>query len=326
MNIVILDAFPLNPGDNPWEPLLVLGNVTVYDRTMPEEVLSRAAEADILLVNKVRLTAEILEALPRLRYIGMLSTGYDVVDIKAAAARGIPVCNVRAYGTESVAQHAMALLLELCRRAGLHDASVRAGEWTRSGEWCYWLTPQVELAGKTIGIAGFGHTGHRVAELARAFGMRVIAHTRTAATVPDWPGFALVDRETLFRESHVLSLHCPLFPETRSMVNAETLGLMPAGAMIINTARGPLVHEQDMADALAGGHIAGYATDVLEQEPPAPNNPLLTAPNVIITPHMAWASAGARRNITAIAAGNIGAFLRGEPLNVVNGVQPQAKG
>lgn len=315
-----MDSIPLNPADSSWNPIAALGTLTVHEYCRPDQVLSHAAGAEIMLVNKVRITAEHMAALPQLRYIGTLSTGYDGVDVRAAADRGITVCNVPAYGTESVAQHTIALLLELCRRAGLHDASVRAGEWSGRSEWCYWLTPQVELTGKTMGIVGFGSTGRRVAELAHAFGMRVIVHNRSTNNAPDWPGFAFVDRETLFRESDVLSLHCPLFPETREMVNAHTLSLMPTGAMVVNTARGPLVNEEDMAQALHDGHIAGFATDVMAQEPPTDSNPLLHAPNTVITPHIAWASSGARSNIITIAAGNIVAFQNRTPRNVVNGV------
>lgn len=322
MNIVVIDAIPLNPGDNPWDPIAALGSLTVHERCQSEDIVSRAAEADILLVNKARITAEHMAALPRLRYIGTLSTGYDGVDVRAAAEKGIVVCNVPAYGAESVAQHAMALLLELCRRVGLHDASVRAGDWTKRDEWCYWLTPQVELFGKTLGIIGLGHIGRRVGELGRAFGMRVIAHSQPTDPAPDWPEFKFVDRDTLFRESDVISMHCPLFSETHEIVNAHTLSLMPAGAMVINTARGPLVNEQDMAKALHEGRIAGFATDVLSQEPVNPDNPILNAPNTIITPHIAWAAVGARRNIVAITAGNIAAFQNGTPRNVVNGVVP----
>lgn len=318
MNIVVLDAQPLTPGDDgSWAPFAALGDLTVYNNSTPEEVISRARDADALLVNKVRLPAGILAALPRLRYVGVLATGYDVVDVQAAVAQGITVCNVVAYGTESVAQHAMALLMELCRGTGCHSQSVHSGEWNRRASWCYWLTPQVELSGKTLGIAGFGHNGRRMAELARAFGMTIIAHSRSCADAPDWPGFAFVNRETLFRESHVLSLHCPLFPETEGMVNAETLKLMPAGAMIVNTARGPLVNEADVAAALRSGRLAGYATDVLSVEPPAPDNPLLGVPNAVITPHLAWASLTARQNIMNIAASNLKAFLNGTPQSVV---------
>ena len=320
MRIVVLDGYPLDPGDNPWDAIAALGDLRVYDRTPPAAVCERAREADILLVNKVRLPAEVIEALPNVRYIGVLATGHDVVDGAAAARRNIPVCNVVAYGTESVAQHVMALLLELCRRVGDHSDSVLDGQWGETPEWCYWRTPQRELTGLTMGIAGFGTIGRRVGELARAFGMRVVAHTRSPQNAPNWPDFAFVDRETLFREADVVSLHCPLQPETRHMVNAATLALMRPGGFIINTGRGPLVDDAALIAALTSGHLAGYAADVLAVEPPPPHHPLLAAPGVIITPHLAWASLTARRNIITLMADNIRAFLAGTPKNVVNGV------
>lgn len=320
MRIVVLDDVTLNPGDNGWGDFSGLGELVVYERTPPEQVLERAADADILVINKVRLSAALINALPRLRCICVVATGYDVVDTAAAAARGIPVCNVRAYGVESVAQQVMALLLELCRRVGEHDASIRRGDWGACPDFCYWLSPQVELAGLTMGIAGYGSIGRRVGELAHAFGMKVIAHSRSRSEPPAYAPFAFVSREELFREADVISLHCPLFPETREMVNRGTLALMKPGSLIINTARGGLVNENDVAEALRSGRLGGFGADVLSKEPAAPDNPLLHTPNTVLTPHIAWASLAARRTITRVTIANIRAFLAGKPQNVVNGV------
>lgn len=319
MHIVVLDGRVLNPGDNPWDPLAACGELTVYDRTRPEEVLERAAGAQVLVTNKTRLPAELIEHLPELRYIGVVATGYDVVDIAAAGRQGIPVCNVVAYGVDAVAQHVMALLLELCRRVSLHDASVRAGEWSRAEDWCYWKTPQRELTGLTMGIMGFGHIGRRVGELAHAFGMSVLAHKRSSGTPPEYAPFRFADPETLFAEADVLTLHCPLTEVTRGIVNRERLAAMKPGALLINTARGPLLDEAAVAEALHSGRLGGFGADVLSTEPPAPDNPLLGTPNTLITPHISWATVKARRNITRLAAENIRAWQEGHPRNVVNG-------
>lgn len=318
MHIVVLDGQVLNPGDNPWTPLEACGSLTVYERTPPEQVVERAAHAQIVVTNKTRLTEDILGALPELRYIGVVATGYDVVDIAAAGRRGIPVCNVVAYGVNAVAQHVMALLLELCRRTSLHDASVRAGEWSRAVDWCYWKTPQRELTGLTMGIMGFGHIGRRVGELAHAFGMSVLAHSRSAGTPPDYAPFRFADQETLFAEADVLTLHCPLTDSTRGLVSRERLAAMKPGALLINTARGPLLDEAAVAEALRGGRLGGFGADVLSTEPPAPDNHLLGTPNTLITPHISWATVKARRNITRLAAENIRAWQEGRPRNVVN--------
>ena len=325
MKIVVLDGYTLNPGDNPWDPLAALGELTVYDRTAPDLVLERSRGAEVLITNKVRLNADTLAALPELRCIGVVATGYDVVDIAAAGARGIPVMNVVNYGTEAVAQHAFALLLELCRRTALHDAGIRAGRWAAGPDWCFWDTPQVELSGKVMGILGFGTIGRRVAELAHAFGMRVIAASArksaaelsASATPVSFP-VKHVELEELFRTSDVLSLHCPLTEQTRGIVNPSTLAMMKDGALLLNLARGPLLDEAAVAAALASGKLGGLGADVVSVEPVTADNPLLHSPNTLLTPHIAWATLSARRNITRIMAENITGWLAGQPRSVVN--------
>ena len=318
MHIVILDGQVLNPGDNPWTPLEALGDCTIFDRTPPELVVGRAKNATAIFINKVRITAEMLENLPHLRYIGVLATGYDVVDVKAAAARGIPVCNVVAYGVDAVAQHVMALLLELSRSITLHSATVRAGQWGQSQDWCYWLHAPRDLADMTMGIAGFGNIGRRVGELAHAFGMKVQVYNRSTVPAPQYSPFAFVGLDELFATSDVVSLHMPLTEETRHLVNAQRLAAMKPGSLLINTARGPLLDEEAVARALKSGHLGGLGADVLAKEPPNPDNPLLEAPRCLITPHMSWATLRARSNITRLAAENLRAFLDGKPKNVVN--------
>lgn len=318
MRIVVLDGYTLNCGDNPWDDLAALGEFTVYDRTPDSQVIERGQSADILIVNKVRLDAAAIARLPQLKYIGVLATGYDGIDLAAAGGRGIPVCNVAAYGVDSVAQHAMALLLELCRSTALHDASVKAGEWAKAQDWCYWKKPQRELSGLTMGIVGFGNNGRKVGELAHAFGMNVIAHTPSTGPPPAYEPFRFVSMEELFREADVVSLHCPLTEATRHLVNAERIKTMRKGAIVLNTARGPLINEADAAAALHSGELGGLGADVLSVEPPLPGNPLLKAPNTLITPHIAWATLRARRNMMRIATQNVRAFLAGKPESVVN--------
>lgn len=318
MRIVILDGYTMNPGDNPWDAIAAFGELTAYDRTAPEDVVTRAKDAEIVLINKTPLRAETLAALPKLRHIGVLATGYDVVDIAAAGKQGISVSNAPAYGVDAVAQHVMALLLELCRGTGLHDASVKRGDWERSDDWCYWLRPQRELSGMVMGIVGFGNNGRKVGELAHAFGMSVIAYTVPATDAPSYAPFRFVELEELFRSADAISLHCPLTDETRHLISAESIANMKPGTIILNTARGPLVDETAAAAALHSGQLGGLGADVLSVEPPARDNPLLTAPNTLITPHIAWATLHARKNIMNIVAGNIKAFLDGKPLNVVN--------
>lgn len=318
LNIVVLDGYVLNPGDNPWTPLEELGQLTVYDRTPPELTVQRACDADVLFTNKTKLPADIIAALPRLQYIGTLATGYDVVDIAAAAQRGIPVCNVVAYGVDAVAQHVMALLLELCRDIGGHADSVRDGQWAVAEDWCYWRQPLRDLADMTLGIVGFGNIGRRVGELGHAFGMPVLAYNRSSVQAPDYTPFSFVDMDTLFATADVISLHCPLTDASRGMVNAARLASMKPGALLINTARGPLLDEAAVAEALHSGRLGGLGADVLSQEPPAGDNPLLQAPHTRITPHVSWATLRARRNILRLAAENLRAWESGAPRNVVN--------
>jgi glycerate dehydrogenase len=317
MKIVVLDGYCLNPGDVSWDALRKFGDVQVYDRTPAAEAEARAQGAAIVLTNKTPLPAEVLARLPDLRYIGVLATGYNVVDVAAASTHGITVCNIPTYGTASVAQFVFALLLELCHRVGLHSDAVRAGEWSRNPDWCFWKSPLVELAGKTMGIVGFGRIGRAAARIADAMGMKVIANDAIETNPPAYDGFRWSGVEELLRHSDVVSLHVPLFPETKHMINARTLALMKPSAFLINTSRGPLVQDQDLADALNAGKIAGAALDVLSVEPPAETNPLLTADRCLVTPHIAWATLEARARLMEIAIGNISGFLSGNPQNVI---------
>jgi glycerate dehydrogenase len=316
MKIVVLDGYAANPGDLDWAPLAELGELTVYERTPAELTLARAAGAQAVLTNKVVLGAAELAALPALRYIGVLATGYNVVDTVVARERGITVSNVPAYSTPSVAQHVFALLLELTRGAGRHAALVRSGRWSAAPDFCFWEGPQVELAGLTIGIVGFGAIGQAVARIALAFDMRVLVNTRRPAPAL-WPDLTFVDLDRLITEADVVSLHCPLTEETRGMVDAARLGRMKPSACLINTGRGPLVDETALAAALHTGQIAGAGLDVLAQEPPPADHLLLTAPNCVITPHLAWATTAARQRLMATAVANLRAFLAGQAQNRV---------
>src|SRR5271156_2891316 len=316
--IVVLDGYALNPGDLSWEDLRAIGDLEVFDRTADDQIVARAHEAEIVLTNKTRLSAQILRQLDKTRYIGVLATGYDVVDVQAARELKISVTNIPTYGTASVAQFTFALLLELCHHVALHGESTRAGEWSRSVDFSFWKTPLIELAGKTIAIIGFGQIGRRVAEIAVALELRIIAADAVRNPVPDWPSFQWCDVDELLPQADVVSLHCPLLPQTRGIINAKTLAMMKPGAFLINTSRGPLVIEQDLADALNNGHLAGAAVDVLSSEPPSPDNPLLQAKNCIVTPHIAWASKEARTRLLNTAVANVRAFLDGHPVNVVN--------
>ncbi len=318
MKIVVLDGFCLNPGDLSWELLGGLGKLEVHDRTSSEDVVTRAAGAEIILTNKVRLTREAQAQLPELRYIGVLATGYDIVDVIAARERGITVTNVPSYGTDSVAQSVFALLLALCHRVELHSESARAGEWSRNPDFCYWMSPLVELAGKTMGIVGLGRIGRKTAQIADALGMRVVAAIRTDASPPPNEGFRFASVEDLLRASDVVSLHAPLTEETRGLINAERLALMKPTAFLINTARGALVVERDLARALNESRLAGAGVDVLSTEPPVADNPLLAARNCIVTPHIAWATREARTRLMDIAMANVKAFVSGAPENVVS--------
>ncbi len=320
MKIVVLDGFCLNPGDLNWDNLSLLGDLKVYERTPADAVLDRAREAQIVLLNKTPMRADILRRLPKLRYIGVLATGYDVVDAAVAQELGIVVTNIPVYGTSSVAQFAFALLLELCHHVGIHSQAVREGEWANNADWCFNKSPQVELAGKIMGVAGFGRIGRQTARIAHAFGMRVIAGDPNRENAPDYPGFRWASIEELLAESDAVSLHSPLTPENRGMINAHSLRLMKPSAFLINTARGGLVVARDLADALNSSRLAGAALDVLEIEPPAPDNPLLTARNCIVTPHMAWTTREARSRLMQTAVENVAAFLEDHPQNVVTSV------
>ncbi len=317
MRIVVLDSHTLNPGDLDWDALQVLGSCDIYDRTPPAQVVSRAQGAQLVLTNKTVLSRESIEKLPQLRYIGVLATGYNVVDVEAARRRGICVTNVPAYGTPSVAQMVFAHVLNLTQHVAEHAQSVRAGDWSRSEDFCYWNFPLVELAGLTMGIVGFGRIGRQTARLARAFGMKVICHDVSPAPVPP-SEVQPVDLDTLFRDSDVVSLHCPLTQANRGFVNKQRLEMMKPGAFLINTSRGPLVDELALAEALNAGRIAGAGLDVLCEEPPRADNPLLSAKNCYITPHIAWATRSARQRLMESAISNVRAFLKGDPQNVVS--------
>jgi glycerate dehydrogenase len=317
MRIVILDGHCVNPGDLSWDELRQFGEVRVFDRTQSDEVVGRAAGAEIVLLNKTPLPREVLAQLPALKYIGVLATGYDVVDMDAAREHGITVTNVPTYGTASVAQFVFALLLELCHHVQLHSDAVRNGEWSQNADWSFWKTPLVELAGKTMGIIGFGRIGRQTGRIADAMGMRVLAADTYRGDPPDWQGFRWGTIEEVLRESDVVSLHSPLTPETEGMVNARTLALMKPAAFLINTSRGPLVVEADLADALNQGRLAGAGLDVLPVEPPAADSPLLSARNCLVTPHMAWATREARRRLVRLVVENVAAFLAGKAQNAV---------
>lgn len=315
MKIVVLDGHALNPGDLRWSCLDQFGTVSVHDRTI--DAVARIGDADIVLVNKVPLTADVIAACPNLKLICCLSTGYNVVDIRAAKGRGIPVCNVPDYSTHAVSQFTIALLLELCHRIGHHDQLVHNGAWAACPNFCFWDTPQMELAGKTMGIIGFGRIGQSVGRIAQALGMRVLAYSRSRRA----EGEAIakyVDLDTLLAESDVVSLHCPLFPETTNLIDAAAIVKMKDGAILLNTSRGPVIDEAAVAEALRSGKLRGAAMDVVTVEPIDPNNPLLTAPNCILTPHMAWAPVETRQRILDVTVESIHNFLNGAPSNVVN--------
>ena len=317
MKIVILDGYSANPGDLSWKELEELGTLTVYDRTKSDETVARAADAEIVLTNKVILNSEVIAQLPRLKYIGVLATGYNVVDIKAAHERGIIVTNVPAYSTESVAQMVFAHLLTVTNRTEHYAIQNRDGRWSSNPDFCYWDFPHMELAGKTFGVVGLGNIGLRVAQIAHAFGMKVKAVTsKVQSTLP--VGIEKVSLEELLATADVLSLHCPLTDSTRHMINAATLQQMKPSAILINTGRGPLVDDQAVADALAKGAIAAYCADVVTEEPPRPDNPLLQQPNAFITPHIAWASMEARVRLLKVAIENVRLFLNGQPQNVIS--------
>ena len=317
MKIVVLDGYAANPGDLSWAPLEALGELSVYDRTPADQTAARIADAELVLTNKTVLTRELIAGAKKLKYIGVLATGYNVVDVAAAAELGITVTNIPAYSTDSVAQMVFALLLEICQQVGHHSAAVQDGRWSANPDFCFWDTPLIELAGKTMGIIGFGRIGRHVGKMARALGMDVIAFNRSrspeGALIADY-----VELDELLRRSDVISLHCPLFPETREIINKDTIAKMKDGVIIINNSRGPLVAEQDLADALNSGKVYAAGLDVVSSEPISGDNPLLHAKNCIITPHISWASIESRRRIIASTAENIRAWLAGAPRNVVN--------
>ena len=317
MKIVILDGYAANPGDLSWDEMKQLGECTIYDRTSPAEVLERAQGAEVLLTNKTVLDAETINALPSLRYIGVLATGYNIVDTEAARARGVIVTNIPAYSTDSVAQMVFAHLLNICQQVQHHSEEVRRGRWAATPDFCFWDTPLIELSGKKIGLVGLGHTGMKTARIAIAFGMEVYAYTsKSHFQLP--PEIKKMELDELFAECDIISLHCPLTEETREMVNARRIALMKPTAILINTGRGPLINEQDLADALNNGRIYAAGVDVLSQEPPRADNPLLTARNCYITPHIAWASTAARERLMQIALENVKAYQEGKPIHVVN--------
>ena len=317
MKIVVLDGYCLNPGDLSWDALRAFGEVDVYERTPAGEVAGRAQGAALVLTNKTPLPAETLARLPDLKYIGVLATGYNVVDVEAARGQGITVTNIPTYGTASVAQFVFALLLELCHNVKLHADAVRGGEWSRHADWSFWKSPLVELEGKTMGVIGFGRIGRAVGRIADAMGMRVLANDTWQGDTPAYPGFRWVGLDELLRESDVVSLHSPLFPETQGMIHAGTLALMKPSAFLINTSRGALVVDRDLAEALNAGRLAGAGVDVLTVEPPAEANPLLSARNCLVTPHIAWATREARARLMDAVVGNISGFLSGNPANVI---------
>lgn len=316
MKIIVLDGYGLNPGDLSWEGMEALGSCTVYDRTTPEQVLERAAGADALITNKTVLTADIMRSLPDLKYIGVLATGYNVVDVQAAKNQGIVVTNIPAYSTDSVAQMVFAQILTIAHRVEYYTEENRNGRWAGSRDFCYWDTPLMELAGKKLGIVGFGHIGQAVARIALAFGMQVLAYTsKEAGQLPS--GVSKVSLDDLFATSDIVSLHCPLTETTKYLVNAGRLKQMKSTAILINTGRGPLVNEQDLAEALNKGVIYAAGVDVLSCEPPRPDNPLLSAKNCFVTPHIAWATTEARLRLMDIAVGNLRSFLSGKVINNV---------
>ncbi|WP_303911402.1 D-2-hydroxyacid dehydrogenase [Bacteroides mediterraneensis] len=318
MKIVVLDGYTLNPGDLSWEDLKALGGLTVYERTAPKEVLKRAAGAEVLFTNKVVLDAATIEKLPDLKYIGVLATGYNIVDIEAASRRGIVVTNIPAYSTKSVAQMAFAHILNIVQRTGHYAEEVRNGKWNGQADFCFWDTPLHELDGKKMGIIGFGHTGSATARIAVSFGLEVYAYTSKSAMELPSDVHKCPSLDELFRKCDIVSLHCPLAEDTRELVDARKLSLMKPTAILINTGRGGLVNEQDLADALNGGKIAAAGLDVLSSEPPRADNPLLKARNCYITPHQAWATSEARVRLMNLAVNNLKAFMEGRPVNVVS--------
>lgn len=316
--IVVLDGYTLNPGDLSWKELEAMGEVRIYDRTKEKDIIERIGDADIVLTNKTPLTGETLKACPGIKYIGCQSTGYNVVDVKTANALGMVVTNIPTYGTEAVAQFTMALLLEITSKVGMHAEAVKNGQWSACKDFCFWNAPLMELNGKTMGIIGFGAIGQSVAKKAEAFGMEVLAYRRTPDKSLENEHCHMASLEEIFEKSDVISLHCPLTEETTGMINKTTIDLMKDGVIILNTGRGPLINETDLRDALNSGKVAGAGVDVASTEPVRPDNPLLQAKNLWMTPHIAWAPLETRQRLMNIMEENIRAFLRGEPMNEVH--------
>ncbi|MFZ4100493.1 MAG: D-2-hydroxyacid dehydrogenase [Sphingobacterium thalpophilum] len=318
MKLVVLDGYTLNPGDLSWDGIKKIGNLEVHDRTPESLILERCKGAEIIFTNKTPLRESVLSQLPELKYIGVLATGYNVVDVDYAKTRGIAVANIPGYGTASVVQMTFALLLELCQHVQSHSDSVRKGDWAASPDFCYWNYPLIELEGKSIGIIGFGSIGQKVADIATAFGMNIIGFSRTRSDQSHRKNFKWAELNDLLKESDVVSVHCPLFPETQGIINKDSLKLMKRTAFFLNTSRGPLMVDQDLADALNQGIIAGAGIDVLSVEPPSEDNPLFKAKNCLITPHIAWATKEARSRLMGIAENNLSSFLNQKPVNIVN--------
>lgn len=319
MKIAVMDGHGVNPGDMSWKPFEEIGQITVYPRTAPEEVVAHVGDADIVLTNKTVFNADVISQLPNVKYIGVLATGYNVVDTEAAHRRGIVVTNIPAYSTDSVAQMTFAHILNITNRVGYYAAKNSDGEWSRCPDFCYWDTPLTDLSGKTIGIVGLGHIGSKVARLAQDFGMDVFAYTsKNAADLP--AGINKTTLDGLLGISDIITLHCPLTPSTRELINKESIKKMRRGAILINTGRGPLVNEADVAEALQKGQLGAYGADVMCSEPPAADNPLFAQPNAYITPHIGWATVEARERLMAIAVNNLKAFVSGNPVNVVGKV------
>ncbi|GGC45024.1 glycerate dehydrogenase [Parapedobacter defluvii] len=318
MNLVVLDGYTLNPGDLSWSDLQQHGNLTVYDRTAVPDIVERAKDAEALFTNKVPLDKTTLEKLPKLRYIGVLATGYNIIDVDVAKQRGVVVTNVPGYGTNSVVQLTFALLLELCQRVQRHSDSVTKGKWSQSPDFCFWEYPLVELSGKTLGIIGFGDIGQQVADVASAFGMKILGYSRTKTDQSHRRNFSWASLDELLEQSDVVSIHCPLTPQTKGLIHAGTLAKMKASAFLLNTSRGPIIVEEDLADALKRGQLAGAGLDVLSTEPPPSDHPLFGIESCLITPHIAWATREARSRMMKMVVSNLAAFLEGKSINVVN--------
>ena len=318
MKIVVLDGYTLNPGDISWEGMEAFGDLTVYDRTKAEDVAERIGDAEVVYTNKTPITKETLDACPNVKFIGVLATGYNIVDTAGAKEKGIPVSNIPTYGTAAVSQFAIGLLLELCHHIGEHSDAVKAGEWTSNPDWCFWKYPLVELDGKTMGIIGFGRIGQDTGKIAQALGMKVLAYDSFPKKELESETCHYADLDTVLGESDVIALHCPLFPDTEGIINKDTIAKMKDGVMIINNSRGPLIVEQDLRDALDSGKVAGAAVDVVSTEPIQMDNPLIGAKNVIITPHISWAPKESRQRLMDIAVDNLKCYVDGKPQNVVN--------